>query len=292
MDESDLRVFLSLCETENTRDTAALLRVNQSNVSRALGRLEAELGAELFNRHGRRLTRNRVGDVFRTDAARIVEQYQSGRQRVRQLTGPAGVVRLGFLQSVARRAVPQLIGAFREVMPQVRFELRQGFARELFGAIAADQLDTAFVTELVQPLRPVSWRQLAEQRLCVAVPPGHILAERRAVGWDELDGQDLVAFSRTTELRALTDSLLAEAGAAVSIAFESSEIDTIRGLVGAGLGVAVLPRPSVGEKGDPVYVPLEPAVHRRLGLAWSSERDLPAGVAAFLDHSRGVTLSI
>jgi len=48
MDESTVRVFLSLCETENTRDAAALLRVNQSNVSRALTRLELEFGAELF----------------------------------------------------------------------------------------------------------------------------------------------------------------------------------------------------------------------------------------------------
>ena len=59
MDEQTLRLFLSLAETENTRDTGALLGVNQSNVSRALARLEDQVGAPLFTRHGRRLELNR-----------------------------------------------------------------------------------------------------------------------------------------------------------------------------------------------------------------------------------------
>ena len=75
MDEATLRCFLTLCETENTRDAAALLRVNQSNVSRALVRLEGELGAELFTRHGRRLELNRAGVAVRADAAMAAHDH-------------------------------------------------------------------------------------------------------------------------------------------------------------------------------------------------------------------------
>lgn len=284
MDESDLRCFLILCETENTRDAAALLRVNQSNVSRALARLESDLGTQLFTRHGRRLVLNRAGAAFRDDAAQIVERYDAGRRHVRQLTGRAAPVRLGFLQSMARWAVPTLIGSFRAVAPDSGFELRQGFARDLFGWIAEDALDVAIVTPPVQPMAGLGWTLLVEQQLFVAVPRGHRLATAPAVESAQLDGEDFVAFSRTTEFRAVIDSILAAGGATVRMAFESSEIDTIRGLVGAGLGVAIIPAPSTRDVNDPVYVPLVPTHVRRLGLAWSSERTHPDSVAAFLEH--------
>jgi DNA-binding transcriptional LysR family regulator len=285
VDEQTLRTFLALSDTENTRDAAALLRVNQSNVSRALARLEAELGAELFTRRGRRLELNRAGTAFRMDAVAIVERFELGRRHLRQLTGPLGTIRLGFLQSAALWAVPRLVGNFRAVVPESRFELRQGFARDLFGWIASDALDVAFVTAPGPGTSGIGWRTLVEQRLTVAVPRTHRLAGRASLAPGDLDGEDFVAFSRTTELRPVIEELLLAAGAGVRIAFESSEIDTIRGLVGAGLGVAIIPEPSRMDAQDPVYVPLVPRQSRPLGLAWSTERALPESVSAFLDHS-------
>ncbi|MCA0308454.1 MAG: LysR family transcriptional regulator [Actinobacteria bacterium] len=285
MDEQTLQVFLTLADTENTRDAAALLRVNQSNVSRALARLEAELGAELFTRRGRRVELNRAGEVFRADALRLREGFETGRRHVRQLTGPLATVRLGFLQSAALWAVPRLVGSFRSGAPECRFELRQGFARDLYGWIATDALDVAFVTAPGPARVGFGWRQLVEQRLTVAVPSGHRFAGLASVSASDLDGEDVVAFAHSTELRTVIDPLLAEAGARVRIAFESSEIDTIRGLVGVGLGIAIIPEPTRPADTDITYVPLEPRRSRALGLAWSTERALPRSVADFLDHS-------
>ena len=286
MDESTLRIFLTLCETENTRDAAALLRVNQSNVSRALARLELQAGAELFTRHGRSLTLNRAGESFRVDAAQIVERYEAGRAHLEQVVGARAVIRLGFLQSVARWAVPRLIGSFRQVAPESRFELRQGFSRDLFGWIAADAIDVAIVTPPSTSVAGVGWHPLVEQRLCVAVPRDHRLSHHATLRAADLEGEDLVAFSRTTELRTVIDTLLAEAGVHVRTAFESSEIDTIRGLVGAGLGLAIIPEPSTTDESDPIFVRLVPATARHIGLAWSSDRTNPASVADFLQYSQ------
>lgn len=284
VDEQTLRTFLALADTENTRDAAALLRVNQSNVSRALARLEGELSAELFTRRGRRLELNRVGAAFRADATRIVEQFDLGRRHLGRLTGPEATIRLGFLQSTALWAVPRLVGSHRAAAPECRFELRQGFARDLFGWIADDLLDVAFVTAPRTATVGIEWRGLVEQELRVAVPRGHRLARSEWVTLADLDGEDFVAFSRTTELRAVIDARLAEAGTAVRIAFESSEIDTIRGLVGAGLGVSVIPEPS-RDPGEVAYVPLVPQLSRGLGLAWSADRAIGVGVASFLERS-------
>lgn len=290
MNEPDLQAFLTLAETENTRDAGALLRVNQSNVSRSLARLEHELGAELFTRHGRRLELNRVGSAFRSEALNIVAGYEAGRRRVRQVSGPQATIRLGFLQSVARRVVPHLIGSFRQVAPQVRFELRQGFARDLFDLVANDELDVAFATP-PRPALGLAWQLMEEQQLFVALPSGHRLVGRKSVAAEELDGEDFIAFARPTELRQMTDPLLAAAGAKVQIAFESSEIDTIAGLVTAGLGLSILPVSGRRANPEPILVPLRPASKRLLGLAWSQQRTNPGSVLTFVEHCRGLDLA-
>lgn len=290
MDELDLRVFLTLTDTENTRDAAAVHGVNQSNVSRALARLEAELGAQLFTRHGRRLELNRVGAAFRDDAVGIVAGYDVGRRRIRRLAGPDAPIRLGFLQSVARRVVPRLIGSFREEFGEARYELRQGFARELFAWIGRDELDVALATP-PNPGTGLAWHRMDSQRLCVALPAGHRLAEADTLTCAELDGEDFIAFARTTELRQVIDPMLASAGAQVRVAFESSEIDTIKGLVNAGLGLAVLPVSGRPEPDDPRLVPLRPASTRQLGISWSEQRPLPLRVADFVEHCRGLEIT-
>ena len=64
MDIQALRWFVVLCETENTRDAAAEVGTGQSAMSRALSRLEADLGVPLFHRFGRRLQLNRFGELY------------------------------------------------------------------------------------------------------------------------------------------------------------------------------------------------------------------------------------
>lgn len=283
VNEADLRVFLTLAETENSRDAAALLQVNQSNVSRALARLESELKAELFARHGRRLALNRVGQAFRADAMEIVGGCETGRQRVLRLAGPQAPIRLGFLQSMARWVVPRLVSSFRDVAPEAVFELRQGFARDLHEAVARDELDVTYAT----PPRPgagLAWQLIEEQQLCVALAHGHRLAGRASLSCADLDGEDFIAFARPTELRQLIDPLLVASGAQVRVAFESREIDTIAGLVGAGLGVSILPVSAGRSVPEVTVVPLRPATTRRLGLAWSTERVLPVSVQRFIAH--------
>ncbi len=288
MNEPDLRVFLALADTENTRDAAAVLGVNQSNVSRTLARVEAELGVELFARHGRRLELNRLGSAFRNDASAILASYEAGRRRLRRMTGPQATIRLGFLQSVARRVVPRLIGSFGDKVPDVRFELRQGFARDMFSLVAADELDVVFATP-PPPDAGLSWELMEEQQLCVALTPGHRLAARPHLTCADLDGEDFVAFARSTELRRMIDPMLEQAEAQVHITFESSEIDTIAGLVGAGLGVTILPVPR-SLSSELVLVPLRPARKRLLGLAWSTQRVLPTSVEGFVRHCADLSL--
>lgn len=284
VDEQTLRWFLSLCDTENMRDTAAVERVNQSTLSRALARLEAELGVELFHRHGRRLAVNRFGELLRGHAERALAELEAGRRRIDALASPdTGLIRLGFLHSVGRWLVPEVLRDHRAVTPGIRFALRQGFARELYAWLHAGDIDAALVTP-PPPGSAAGWHPLREQQLCMALPADHPLAEAPALVLGDLRDEPFIAFAATTDLRRAVDRLCEEAGFAPSIAFESEEIATVRGLIGAGLGVGVLPRPLTPEHDDPAYRPLSPARHRPIGLAWNAAPRPTPATAGFVAH--------
>lgn len=271
MDEQALRIFLSLAQTENTRDTAAELQVNQSNVSRALARLEASLGMALFTRHGKRLELNANGVAFRADAAAVLDAYEAARRHAETIADAGRLLRIGFLHSLARWLVPEVVGTFRTLQPDVRVTLRQGFSRDLYGWLALDAIDVALST--APPASPssdtVQWMPLSEEPLCIAVPERHPLATSAHVELTALDGEDFIGFSRITEMRPIISGILADAGVDVNVTFESSEIDTMRSLVAGGLGLSILPRTPGRTDPGVVYLPFEPPYARILGIAWS-----------------------
>lgn len=269
MDETALRVFLSLAQTENTRDTAAHLRVNQSNVSRALARLEADTGMTLFTRRGKRLELNARGRAFRGDAAGVLDALEGARRHADVIAADTQILRVGFLHSVARWLVPDVIQTFRTLHPDIRVSLRQGFSRDLYSWLDLDAIDVALTTAPSSSTAGVHWRALAEEPLCLAVPDGHPLSRSGPIGLAEIEGADFIGFSRIAELHDVVAGILAAAKVTVNVTFESSEIDTMRSLVAGGLGLSILPR--TPGRADPgvAYVPLADGRTRQLGIGWS-----------------------
>lgn len=283
VDDLTLRWFLSLCETQNMRDSAARLGVPQPTMSRAIARLEHQVGIPLFDRHGRSLRLNRFGALLRDHAQRAVGELDLARRRLSdQLDPDQAVVRLGFLQSLGRWLVPRVVAGYRATAPATRFEMSQGLARELFAQLRDDALDAAVVTPPPATEPDLGWTQLEEQQLCLAVPPDHPLARRSRARVHDADGVPFVGFGPTTDLRHVIDDLLADAGAEPVVAFQSAEIDTMRGLVRAGLGLSILPRPPRPDEDDPVYLPFVPRTTRRLGLAWCATTTHTPAVDRFL----------
>lgn len=285
MQTEDLRWFVVLAERENVTAAAELLQIPQPTLSRSLRRVEAEFGARLFEREPRGLRLNPLGRVV-LDAARSAEQSLSqAREQLRQLTDPeSGLVRLAFLHSVSTSVLPELLGEFREHAPRVRFELRQESSPSILDHLGSGDAEVAIIGA-----RPsdddLGWCLLEPQRLRLAVPPGHPMAKRRRLALKEAAGERFVMVQHPLEFRTLTDRLCEEAGFSPVIAFESTDLGTVEGLVGAGLGVAVLPTYS-GQRADStaVSVPLSDRGARRdIGLAWRTDVELSPAARAFRD---------
>ncbi|MDH6110867.1 DNA-binding transcriptional LysR family regulator [Kitasatospora sp. MAP12-15] len=278
-----LAQFAAVARLEHVTRAAQLLGMPQPTLSRAVARLEDELGVALLARQGRTVRLTRAGRLLLGSVERALAEIERGAEAVRAEADPAsGRVAFGFLHTLGTDAVPALLRGFRTDHPQVRFQLVQDYVAAMLGRMRAGELDLCLVSPI--PDDPdVIVRPLDEQRLYLAVPSDHRLAGRRRIRLAEVAEEPFVAVEQGYGLRSITDDFCAQAGFAPRIAFEGEEAETLRGLVAVGLGVALLP-PGLAPR--PGVVDLEvtaPRTRRAIGLAWSAGRPLTPPVEAFRD---------
>lgn len=270
----DLERLLAVADHEHVTDTAAILGITQPTLSRALARVEAELGARLFERAADGVHLTPIGMTVAQGARDVVARYDQLLADVRgELDPESGVARLAFLDSMATSLVPQLLREFHAQAPRVRVLLSQEPAHELEADLARGAVDLAITS-----VRPAGhgWHLLQEERLVVAVPPTHRLARRSRLRLADLVGEELVTTPPGYGFRTLVDGLLREAGVALEVSFESQDLATIEGLVAAGLGVAIVPEAIVGVSGTHgVQILGSPGARRAIGLTWRTDRQLP-----------------
>jgi DNA-binding transcriptional LysR family regulator len=283
MDLTVLRLFQQVASGATVTDTAARARLTQPALSRALRRVEHEVGAELFQRAGRTLRLTPAGHAFSAHAEAVLDRYDQGVREVRELVDPdAGTVPLAFLHTLGTWLVPRVISGFREQHPRVRFVLRQ-HGEEGLTAELLDGTADLVLTSGDPGLPTIEWRRLLVEPLHLAVPPDHRLAAREEVRLADAAEETFILLRPGYGLRATTEELCAAAGFTPRVGFEGEEVETLRGLVTAGLGVALVPPPQTTSAAPHLRVTDVPS-ERDIGVAWLAGRELPPLSAAFRDH--------
>ncbi|MCE6994552.1 LysR family transcriptional regulator [Saccharothrix sp. S26] len=285
MDElvARLTVLRALGADEHVTHAAEHAGVPQPTVSRWLASLSESLGAPVIIRSGRRVRLTRAGRLLCEAADRALTTLEAGHRAATEEVSPErGQVALGFLYLLGRSVVPALVGTFREDHPSVRFRLVQNSRQGILADLGNGAVDLAFVSP--PPTDPAfTHAVISEEELVLVVPPGHHLAGRAAVAVAELAGEEFVGLEPGYGLRQITDDLCAAAGFTPTLAFEGQETETVRGLVAAGLGVALLPHAD-SPSGLP-EIPLTPRAAREIALVWPTDTPLPPAVDAFRDHA-------
>jgi len=280
-----MAAFLVLARLEHVTRAATRLGISQPTLSRRLARLEREVGVRLFEREGKRLRLNRYGRIFAQRCRRSLEELAEGRQRISELVDPGrGEIHLAYLAWLGSWLVPDLLKAFRQQAPDARFMLRAGSAKEIAGQLHRGLADCILTTR-----RPggdqVRWAPLRREALYLAVPIRHPLAGRQDVALVEARDEGFIMPSADMGLREFLERLCENAGFAPRIILESHELSTIRGLVEAGLGVAILHNDHRSGHPEPVYLALsDPGAWRDIGIAWLEDAP-PAPLVARFRHS-------
>ncbi|MEG8276879.1 LysR family transcriptional regulator [Streptomyces sp. AHA2] len=276
-----LAYFAGVARTEHVTRAAREMDVPQSTLSRSMARLEQDLGVDLFARRGRTVSLTPAGRTFLASVERALAEIERAAEEVRADADPTGgKVAFGFLHTMGAETVPGLLHAFRADHPRVRFSLVQNYGEAMLERLRAGELDLC-LTSPVPDAPDLVARRLDEQKLRLVVPADHALAGRRRIRLAEAAEEMFVTLEPGYGLRRITDDLCEEAGFTPRIAFEGEEAETLRGLVAAGLGVALLPPPAVPRPGVVELTVTAPRAVREIGVAWLEGHPDTPPVAAF-----------
>jgi DNA-binding transcriptional LysR family regulator len=147
MDLLQLRYFQAVARHQHVSRAAAELRVAQPSLSRALARLEADLGVPLFDRHGRRLVLNRFGAAFLARVDSALEELDQGRRELDDLGGLAhGSVAVA---AESLLLLTDLLAGFLTARPGVSFQLFQSPAPAMAGFLHTGQVDFCLASQLL-----------------------------------------------------------------------------------------------------------------------------------------------
>jgi DNA-binding transcriptional LysR family regulator len=289
VDTDALRWLQQVSDGTTVTEVSETEAVTQSGVSRALARLETQIGTPLLRRSGRTLRMTHAGAVFKPHLDAMLHDLDDGIAAVNQLIDPdTGSVALAFQQSLGTWLVPDLARSFRAAHPGVSFRLTQ--VRDELQSVPLDggRADLEIGTRRPRD-EAVKTRLIALEPLRLALPREHRLVAQSRLHLADVAGDPFIGLQPASALRRLTDDLCATAGFRPVVIFEGDDLSNVRGFVAAGLGVAVIPAPRAGSpesaSGPVVYRELlDDGAVREIFLAWSAERRLLPAADLFRRH--------
>lgn len=288
MDIRALRWFQQVADGVTLTDLSATEFTTQPGISRALARLEEEVGTPLLQRSGRRLRLTMAGATFKRHVDATIHELDDGLAAVQQLLDPdSGTVSVAFQPSLGSWLVPDLVRSFRTLHPHVSFDLIPK-REELISVVGRRGVAELELTTH-RPTEPeLAWRQLVSESLLLTVDADHPLTSRTRVDLAECADLPFVTIRPVSELRSASEELLGRSGITPQIAFVCDDLPTMRAFVAAGLGIAIMPRPHGTEAavGGLRYLPIDdPHAKRDVGIAWARDRRLLPAAELFRDHA-------
>ncbi|MFI6514690.1 LysR substrate-binding domain-containing protein [Spirillospora sp. NPDC050679] len=273
MNLDQLRYLLALAEELHFARAAQRCGLSQPQLSRQVRRVEEELGVRLFERTTREVRTTPAGEAFMAEARRSLEHAERAVRAARRLgRGESGNLVVGFVGSAANTLLPPVLRRFRDRYPGVELGLRELPSARQVEELVAGTLDVGI---LYAPVHrdELETREFSRGRLLAVLPRTHPHAHRDPLPLALLADEAFVLFPRELgpALNAAVTGAARAAGFEMRVVQEAVQMQTIVGLVAAGIGVSVVPWPVAAgaRRDDVVFRRLVPDVTGvPLHLAW------------------------
>jgi LysR family transcriptional regulator, hydrogen peroxide-inducible genes activator len=286
MELHQLRDFVAVANLGNFHEAAKHCHVAQPSLSRAIQRLEVEVGETLFVRTKRRVTLTPAGQLLYQRAKRIIAEIVEAKREVAETSGlRKGIVSVGVLPTIAPFFLPRAVSQFTEACPGVEIVIHEGTADDLLRLVENCELDLSIVTAPVKDDHLES-RELFTEQLLLTVPSNHLLAVKEDVRLVDLDKERFILMKDGPHPGDYIVKFCQDNGVVPQIVLRSSQIETIQSLIMAGLGISLIPQMAkINGRIPLVYRPLDkPKPTRTVGVVLRKGKPPTRGAGEFLKH--------
>ncbi|WP_102694195.1 LysR family transcriptional regulator [Rummeliibacillus pycnus] len=286
MELRQLRYFVAVAEREHISEAAENLHVAQSAVSRQIANLEEELGIELFERVGRNVKLTPIGKTFLEHTIAALQAIDFAKKQVDEYLNPEkGTIKIGFPTSLASFLLPTVISAFKKEHPSVSFHLRQGSYRYLINAVKERELNLAFLGPVPARDEYINTKILFTENIAALVPDTHPLANKGDIQLTDLRNDGFVLFPKDFILNKVAVEACKSVGFTPKVSSEGEDMDALKGLVAAGIGVSLLPESAFYDatpRRTSKLTLVEPPFTRNVGIIFPINRELSPSEKTFL----------
>lgn len=255
-----LAIFLRVVETGSFAGAARLIGRSQPAISQAIARLEEIYGGDLFERRrGARLALTPIGEAILPSARTIL--YTVDQQMVRAVEtaqSRAGIVTLGFFPGLSAGPLREGISAFIAASPEVRLQMVEALPGELHRQLNERTIDlmvVAFLPDLAS--KTLEQEQLWTERLVVALPTTHNLADHASLSWEEIASMRVILRASPGEMIAFRSLLPRFGDRIIDCEQHAVSREALLDMVGIGIGATVIFESGVAPHNNVVFRPID-----------------------------------
>lgn len=265
MEMHQVRYFLAVSETLNFTRAAEQCHVSQPALTKAIKRLEEELGGELFRRERNLTHLTDLGRLMKPHLEAIVSADQAARAEAEDFHSMGRArLRLGVMSTVGPVEMVGFLDRLREEVPRLELQITEAPGPELVEALLRGELDVGLIGLPSLPER-LDAVPLYGERYTIAFYGGHRFEAMNAVPLRELDGEDYL-LRLHCEFKDHFQALGAEKSWQVNLRYSSAREDWIQAMVLAKLGCSIMPEFLPSLPGIATRVLIEPEVNRTVSL--------------------------
>lgn len=287
----ECKLFRDVAQARSLSRAAQMNGISQPAASQQIQELERRMGVILLDRSRRPLGLTEAGRMYADlcrDVIRKAEDFTSSLENLRQAA--EGVVRVASIYSIGLSDMPGLQKEFAAVHPESRIEVELLKPMKVYDAVESDRADLGFISypEHRRELTVTPWRN---ERMTVAVYPGHRLEHRAVVTPADLEGERFVTFDEEVVIRRELDKFFRERGIDVKLAMQFDNIQSIKEAVALGSGISILPERSMKSQVEQkrlISIPLDAALVRPTAIIHRKRKKLNRAATQFLQLTAGV----
>src|ERR1700676_2768791 len=287
MELHQLRYFCAVAETGSFSRAAEQSHVSQPSLSQQILKLEDELGARLFDRLGCSIRLTDVGKTFLPRARAVLRELEAAKgDVVERKDSVGGAICVGVIPTVAPYFLPPHLTFLTREFPQARLTVVEEITPVLLERLRAGTVDVAI---LALPIRGHEFDAfpLLTERLYAALPKKHRSTTRRSLSLKDLRKEPFLLLRDGHCFRETAVAACDRARVNPQVIFESGQFSSILSMVGAGMGVSIVPEMAVEKHARCRFVRIaDDEAARTIGAVVLRGRSLTRLHQAFLANLR------
>jgi len=226
----------------NLTEVANVLFTSQPGVSRQIRELEEELGVDIFERNGKRLTGlTEPGKGILPIIERLLLEAENLHQAGSEYSDQTkGTLAIATTHTQARYVLPKVVQQFRQAFPEVRIALQQSSPEHIAEWVMSGKADIGIATEGLSQFKDLVSFPCYEWNHVIVVPEGHPLLRKETLTLEDLANYPLITYDVGFTGRGHIDAAFVDAGLRTDIVLTAMDSDVIQQYVALGLGVGIV----------------------------------------------------